>query len=356
MLLTVCLVPAELTDIGSSLSLLPSILHRLESFLVAIELKEKLVASFPEGAEVTAERILEALTTERCYEHFYLERLEVLGDAFLKFAVGRHLFLKHDPLNEGQLTRKRSNIVNNSNLPKLATRNNLQFSGYRHCSKKIYSRNCTWSKLKAMVDKSKEQNCNKETEKTIHPRSYDKKNSANAEVRCNKCHHLLHNKTVADVVEALVGAFIVDSGFKAATAFLNWLGIEVDFTVRRLTISALLARHFCHLLIRWMLMPLKIFYDTSLPIRVCSFRPLFIHLSTIIWEVVTRDLNFLEMLIGLFDHFLSVFGVSELKTRPVNRSKISISTQQYNTSFADVLEDGPFTNLFFEILVFSVKQ
>ncbi|KAL0283342.1 UNVERIFIED_CONTAM: Dicer-like protein 4 [Sesamum angustifolium] len=72
--------------------------------------------------------------------------------------------------------------------------------------------------------------CHKEIEKTIHPRSYDKKNSANAEVRCNKCHHWLHNKTVADVVEALVGAFIVDSGFKAATAFLNWLGIEVDFT------------------------------------------------------------------------------------------------------------------------------
>ncbi|KAL0345690.1 UNVERIFIED_CONTAM: Dicer-like protein 4 [Sesamum radiatum] len=76
--------------------------------------------------------------------------------------------------------------------------------------------------------------CNKETEKTIHPRSYDKKNSANAEVRCNKCHHWLHNKTVADVVEALVGAFIVDSGFKAATAFLNWLGIEVDFTLSQI--------------------------------------------------------------------------------------------------------------------------
>lgn len=50
----------------------------------------------------------------------------MLGDAFLKFAVGRHLFLKHDALDEGQLTRKRSNIVNNSNLLKLAIRNNLQ--------------------------------------------------------------------------------------------------------------------------------------------------------------------------------------------------------------------------------------
>lgn len=74
-------------------------------------------------------QVLEALTTERCSEHFSLERLEVLGDAFLKFAVGRHLFLLHDALDEGQLTRKRSNAVNNSNLLKLARTNNLQVIG-----------------------------------------------------------------------------------------------------------------------------------------------------------------------------------------------------------------------------------
>lgn len=44
-------------DIGSSLSLLPSIMYRLESFLVAIELKDKFVESFPEGAEVTTLRV-----------------------------------------------------------------------------------------------------------------------------------------------------------------------------------------------------------------------------------------------------------------------------------------------------------
>lgn len=73
-------------------------------------------------------QVLEALTTERCSESFSLERLEVLGDAFLKFAVGRCLFLKHDALDEGMLTRKRSNIVNNSNLLKLATKKKLQVS------------------------------------------------------------------------------------------------------------------------------------------------------------------------------------------------------------------------------------
>jgi endoribonuclease Dicer len=35
----------------------------------------------------------------------------------------------------------------------------------------------------------------------------------------------LHRKTIADVVEAL----IVESGFKAAFAFLHWIGIKVNF-------------------------------------------------------------------------------------------------------------------------------
>lgn len=44
-------------DIGSSVSLLPSFMHRLENLLVATELKQKLSASFPEGAEIGAERV-----------------------------------------------------------------------------------------------------------------------------------------------------------------------------------------------------------------------------------------------------------------------------------------------------------
>lgn len=39
------------------MSLLPSIMHRLESLLVAIQLKHRLSASFPEGAKVGASRV-----------------------------------------------------------------------------------------------------------------------------------------------------------------------------------------------------------------------------------------------------------------------------------------------------------
>ncbi|KAL5774848.1 hypothetical protein ACOSP7_012405 [Xanthoceras sorbifolium] len=206
-------------DIGSSLSLLPSIMHRLENFLVAIELKHVLSASFPEGAEVSANRVLEALTTEKCQERISLERLEILGDAFLKFAVGRHFFLLHDTLDEGVLTRKRSNVVNNSNLFKLAIRSNVQ----------VYIRDqpfdpCQFFALGRRCPKI----CSKETENTIHSHYA-------SEVRCSKGHRWLQRKTIADVVEALVGAFIVDSGFKAATAFLRWIGIPVDFEASQVT-------------------------------------------------------------------------------------------------------------------------
>ncbi|XP_075077543.1 dicer-like protein 4 isoform X1 [Nicotiana tabacum] len=207
-------------DIGSSLSLLPSIMHRLESLLVAIELKGCLSASFPEGREVTIDHVLEALTTEKCNEPFSLERLEVLGDAFLKFAVGRHVFLTYDAFDEGQLTRRRSNIVNNSYLYTIAVRNNLQ----AFIRDQSFDPNHFYA-----VGRPCPVICDKQTEKNIHGQCGSVTDGAKTEVRCSKCHQWLRKKTIADIVEALVGAFIVDSGFKAAIAFLKWIGIYTDF-------------------------------------------------------------------------------------------------------------------------------
>ncbi|XP_047941505.1 dicer-like protein 4 isoform X2 [Salvia hispanica] len=222
-------------DIGSSLSLLPSIMHRLESFLVANELKEKLSASFPEGAEVTTDRILEAITSEGCNENFSLERLELLGDAFLKFAVGRYLFLKHDALDEGQLTRKRSKLTTNHNLFKLAKLKNLQVyirdQTLEPCNFFAFGRPCPLT-------------CNKKTEESIHCQFSVKKNGAKFKVRCSKFHHWLRKKTIADVVESLTGAFIVDSGFKAAIAFLNWIGIKVDLSPSQMDAICSMSRAF----------------------------------------------------------------------------------------------------------------
>ncbi|CAN1318515.1 Dicer-like protein 4 [Linum perenne] len=166
-------------------------------------------------------QVLEALTTENCQERLSLERLEILGDAFLKFAVGRCLFLLNDALDEGELTNKRSNSVNNSNLFKLAIRNNLQ----------AYIRDQPFDPFQFFaLGRPCPVICTKESEGLIHHQTgRSSPDHPNSEVRCNKGHHWLQKKTIADLVEALVGGFIVDSGFKAATAFLKWIGIKIGF-------------------------------------------------------------------------------------------------------------------------------
>ncbi|KAG0494006.1 hypothetical protein HPP92_005000 [Vanilla planifolia] len=208
-------------DIGSSLSLLPSLMHRLENLLVAIELKDVLSTSFPEASGIRADIILEALTTERCMERFSLERFEVLGDAFLKYVVSRHCFLSYDGLDEGQLTRRREILVKNLNLCELAIKNNLH----------MYIRDELFEpSLYFPLGRPCTQVCSVDTESTLH--CFKMKDGTDyADVKCNKCHHWLQRKTIADAVEALVGAFLVESGFKAAISFLRWLGLSVDYEI-----------------------------------------------------------------------------------------------------------------------------
>ncbi|XBJ03091.1 hypothetical protein VPH35_022331 [Triticum aestivum] len=202
-------------DMCSSLSLLPSLMCRLENLLVAIELKDVMLSSFSEASQISASGILEALTTERCLERISLERFEVLGDAFLKYVVGRHNFLTYEGLDEGQLTSRRSAIVNNSHLYELSIKRNLQ----------VYIRDQHFEPTQFIaLGRPCKVVCNADTEVNIHTDSRE-----NCNLRCTKSHHWLHRKTIADAVESLVGAFLVEGGFKAAFAFLHWVGIDVDF-------------------------------------------------------------------------------------------------------------------------------
>ena len=77
---------------------------------------------------------MEALTTTRCLEPFSYERLEMLGDSILKYAISCHLFLNYEKWNEGQLSALRAGLVSNVNLHHLATTRKLQVSNYAsHC-------------------------------------------------------------------------------------------------------------------------------------------------------------------------------------------------------------------------------
>lgn len=69
--------------------------------------------------------MLEAITTKKCQEKFHLESLETLGDSFLKYAVGQHLFKTYQNNHEGLLSVKKDKIISNAALCKLGCERKL---------------------------------------------------------------------------------------------------------------------------------------------------------------------------------------------------------------------------------------
>uniref|UniRef100_A0A2P2JM52 Endoribonuclease Dicer homolog 2 n=1 Tax=Rhizophora mucronata TaxID=61149 RepID=A0A2P2JM52_RHIMU len=191
-----------------SFTFIPSIMHRLESLLIAINLKKIHLDCFMQNTDIPTMKILEAITTKKCQEGFHLESLETLGDSFLKYATSQQLFKKYQSYHEGILSIKKDKIVCNAALCKLGYDHNLpgficnEFFDHKRWI--IPGDNSGSYSLKAeLLSKTK----------NIYARGTRK----------------IKNKTVADVVEALIGAYLSSGGEVAALLFMNWIGIEVDF-------------------------------------------------------------------------------------------------------------------------------
>lgn len=73
-------------------------------------------------------KVLEAMTATTAGEKFSLERLEMLGDSCLKFAVSCHFFQKNPKDHEGMLTVQRRNWINNEKLLSLALNKGIKVS------------------------------------------------------------------------------------------------------------------------------------------------------------------------------------------------------------------------------------
>lgn len=69
---------------------------------------------------------MEAITAHKCLESYSYERLELLGDSFLKYAISQHLFMKYENEDEGQLSDRRAETICNKTLHALALNRHLQ--------------------------------------------------------------------------------------------------------------------------------------------------------------------------------------------------------------------------------------
>ncbi|KAK4485843.1 hypothetical protein RD792_008490 [Penstemon davidsonii] len=223
-------IPPELlvaTDIRSdvlkSFYLLPSLMHRLESLMLASQLREE-IAIHAGNLNVSSWLILEALTTLRCNESFSMERLELLGDSVLKYAVSCHLFLKYPKKHEGQLSSHRSRIVSNSALHKSGTNRKLQ----------RYIRDCAFDPRRWIAPGQRSiwpSPCRHGVD-TMEVPLDDKFVTEDIKLMigktCDIGHRWMGSKTISDCVEALIGAYYVGGGLKAAVCLMKWLGIEAE--------------------------------------------------------------------------------------------------------------------------------
>ncbi|CAJ1962982.1 unnamed protein product [Sphenostylis stenocarpa] len=151
--------------------------------------------------------VLEAITTKRCQEIFHYESLETLGDSFLKYAASQQLFKSYQNHHEGLLSVKREKIISNAALCKLGCR----------CGLPGFIRNEPFDPNAWIIPGDKS-----ESFKPTALVTGGKKFYVHGKRK-------LKRKIIADVVEALIGAFLSTGGEKDALLFMDWIGIEAKF-------------------------------------------------------------------------------------------------------------------------------
>ena len=77
------------------------------------------------GYQFVQPQLLQRALTHRSYSAAHNERLEFLGDSVLNCTIAKYLFNTYPELAEGDLSRLRSNLVNQQTLAILAQQLNL---------------------------------------------------------------------------------------------------------------------------------------------------------------------------------------------------------------------------------------
>lgn len=168
--------------------MIPSTLFHLDSILLAYEAQTVLGLQ-----DVQLELLQVALTTSSTNRDHNYERLEILGDSFLKFSSALRMFILNPTKNEGQLTVTQVGMISNTALLRHTLRQEL----YRYVTSAPFHRK-GWRPVGFTVD---------------------------GKVCEDRQEYMLSNKTLADFVEATLGAAFLSGGVATALEAAKRLGI-----------------------------------------------------------------------------------------------------------------------------------
>uniref|UniRef100_A0A914KI95 Uncharacterized protein n=2 Tax=Meloidogyne incognita TaxID=6306 RepID=A0A914KI95_MELIC len=220
--------------------------------------------------------LLQALTTSSAADGINLERLETIGDSFLKMAVTNYFYYKHTEQHEGKLSYARSKEVSNSHLFYLGRQRGipllietLKFDPHVNWLPPCYASTSEFHAVNPFdytdldedqcqvpmegVDTTEtldqQQKTNKETIATGWGTLDDDKQNYKRENGVETLtfpqptkseipdlppmpynmltQQWISDKSIADAVEALIGAHLIQLGQSATLKFMNWLGIKV---------------------------------------------------------------------------------------------------------------------------------
>lgn len=188
--------------------------------------------------------VLQALTMSNANDGINLERLETIGDSFLKYAITDYLYSKYENIHEGKLSHLRSKQVSNLNLYRLGKRKNL---GECMIATK-FDPHDNWLPPCFYVPKELEEAL---IDSRMPPNFFSlsimsaPKKMTVEEIcdlvreHCDTAdtpsvipynlvtQHSIPDKSIADCVEALIGAYLIECGPYGALLFMAWLGIRV---------------------------------------------------------------------------------------------------------------------------------
>ncbi|OQR79479.1 endoribonuclease Dicer-like [Tropilaelaps mercedesae] len=150
--------------------------------------------------------MMKALTPLHANDIVDSERLEVIGDSFLKIAVTLHLYQEFEKANEGELTGKRCRIISNINLLQHAV------------PKKIHEHvECTSFRVRV--------NFIPPSAREVAPLKGAAVKAEIAELPRGSQYY--KSKICADSIEALIGVYLERCGPAGALEFLRWLDIPL---------------------------------------------------------------------------------------------------------------------------------
>ena len=180
--------------------------------------------------------VLQAITTTHSGDAFNLERLEMLGDSFLKLAVSIHLFCTYSDKDEGKLTRRKKNQISNLALYRAAAKKSLgeylqstQLARDMWCPTGCQFGNVLPNRTTgspAMEVDSEDTVEAMEVDETLESGKKTKLTATeHARQKCNT--QMIADKSIADSIEGLIGAYLIDCGYLGALRFMKFLGLKV---------------------------------------------------------------------------------------------------------------------------------